>query len=123
MDYHRVAERMRAITETTMTLQHQYSTTLRPLPRASGRVSVAVFEHALATYENNQVFYQDRIDDGALTKEEITAGLTALEAWFMNILEPVGYDEGRDEREAKKKETGRSGYCDPELYPYVRPRK
>lgn len=124
-DYNHVAERMRTIAVTTTTLHKQYTTTFRPLPNVSGRVPAVTFENALAVYENNQVYYQDRIDDRTLTTEAIKDGLNALEQWFGNIIEPKPRDdddiEAWRDRESMKLTKGVTAYCDPELYQYLKP--
>jgi len=126
-DYNHVANKMRAITENTITLQKQYINQLRPLPKIHGKVSHDIFEEALSVYENNQVYYQDRIDDHGLDAPTIKQKLTELEHWFMHIIEPSvkGRDqdeiEARKEREQSKITRGISAYCDPELYPYITP--
>lgn len=122
-DYNHVAERMRTITANTVMLQKQYSTELRPLINVSGRTSYSLFEEALLIYENNQVYYQDRIDDHTLDILEIRSGLTTLEHWFMSIIEPKSQDD-EDAwriRESNKLTNGFSAYCDPELHQYIQP--
>lgn len=126
-DYNHVAQRMRTIANTiatnNMTLEKQYFTVLRPLINVSGRVTAAVFEEALSIYENNQVYYQDRIDDKTLTMDAIKTELTALEHWFAHIIEPKAIDdvEAWRERELIKITKGHTAYCDPELYQYIQP--
>lgn len=121
--YNHVAERMRKITENTTTLQKQYSTTFRPLANITGKVSHSLFEEALLIYENNQVYYQDRIDDKTLSQSDIQSGLTSLEHWFASIIEPKNYDDATSwkERELFKLRHGITSYCDPELYKYIQP--
>jgi hypothetical protein len=113
---------MRAIAANTMTLQKQYCTVLRPLINVGGKVSVTVFEEALSIYENNQVYYQDRIDDHSISIDAIKAGLTELERWFANIPEPKPVDdvEAWREREIQRQTKGLTAYCDPELHKYIR---
>lgn len=122
-DYNHVAQRMRTITENTITLQKQYSNIFRPLLNITGRVSQGKFDEALAIYENNQVFYQDRLDDKTLDLQAIREGLTHLEHWFACIIEPKTYDdiESWKERELSKLTKGITAYCDPELYIYIQP--
>lgn len=124
-NYDYVAQRMRVITETTAGLQHQYSTQFRTLINVSGRVSQRMFEDVLAIYENNQVYYQDRIDDQAIPIQSIKDGLNALEQWFGCIIEPKPRDtdelEAWHDREMKKLTKGVTAYCDPELYKYIIP--
>jgi len=125
-DYNHVANKMRAITNNTITLHKQYTNQLLQLPKIYGKVSIKLFEEALSVYENNQVFYQDTIDDKSLDIPTIKQRLTELEHWFMCIIEPFsGGDkqehEAWQERERFKIIKGISSYCDPELYPYITP--
>lgn len=122
-DYDHVAARMRSITENTLTLQRQYKNNLKPLINVVGKVSSEVFEEALLIYENNQVYYQDRIDNNDLDIKTIQDRLTELEYWFLCIIEPRSNDNITDwiERERTKLIKGISAYCDPELYPYITP--
>ncbi|CAH6421725.1 Hypothetical protein HVR_LOCUS1365 [uncultured virus] len=122
-DYGYVANKMKAIRENTLTLQQQYKNDLKPLINASGRVSVKIFEEALQIYENNQVYYQDRIDDRDLDLPTVRARLTELEQWFLCIIEPKPIDDIPSwiDRERNKLIKGISSYCDPELYPYIVP--
>jgi hypothetical protein len=122
-DYHHVANKMRSITANTLTIQKHYITDLKPIPNIVGRVSHSMFEKALSIYENNQVYYQDRIDDHNLDVETIKSKLTELEHWFMCIIEPKSRDDIQSwkERELIKLTRGVSEYCDPELYIYITP--
>ena len=120
--YDYVAKRMQSISQTTTNLQKQYANTFQPLPALSGWVTPAQFEQALAIYENNQVYYQDCLDNKTLSKAEISSGLTTLEQWFVRIVEPLSL-EGSKDREQEKTRSGRSAYCDPELYSYIVPLK
>lgn len=122
-NYNHVAERMRKITANTISLQKQYITTFRPLPQIVGRVTPTVFEDALAVYENNQVYYQDRIDDKTMSRDDIRAALTSLEQWFACIIEPRPREDADAwrERELSKLTKGVTSYCDPDLYPYITP--
>lgn len=124
-NYHHVTEHMRSLTTITTSLQKQYITSYRPLTKMSGRVSVSTFEEALSIYENNQVYYQDRIDDKTLSENQIKHGLTELEHWFIHIIEHQPKDkcdqEAWIERENIKLSKGISAYCDPELYKYISP--
>jgi hypothetical protein len=122
-DYNHVAQRMRTITANTSMLQKQYSTEFRPLINVSGKTSHSKFEEALLIYENNQVYYQDRIDDHTININDIRSGLSALEHWFMCIIEPKSKDdlESWKSRESSKLINGYSAYCDPELHKYIQP--
>jgi len=120
-DYNYVALKMRSITQNTISLQKQYINELRPLVDASGCVSHSAFDRLLSIYENNQVYYQDRIDDNGLDIPTIKARLTELEHWFMCIIEPKSEDDvaSWQIREKSKLTKGVSPYCDTELYPYI----
>lgn len=122
-DYNHVAQHMRDITVTTTTLQKQYSNTLRLLTNVTGRVSQRIFDDALSIYENNQVYYQDLIDDKTVDIQVIRDGLTTLEHWFASIIEPKATDDlaAWRERESLKLTKGITAYCDPELYQYIQP--
>jgi hypothetical protein len=122
-DYNYVPNRMRAISENTLNLQRLYKNDLKPVPQISGRVSKAQFEDALSIYENNQVYYQDRIDDHTLDMATIRSRLTELDHWFMCIIEPRPSDDidGWKNREKSKLIKGVSPYCDPELHTYIGP--
>jgi len=125
-DYHHVSEKMRKISTNTMTLQKQYSNEYKPLIDIRGKVSHSIFEEALSIYENNQVFYQDRIDsigEGQQDLDTIRIGLTTLEHWFGCIIEPKSQDDliSWKERELFKITKGLTAYCDPELYKYIQP--
>lgn len=122
-DYHHVANHMRTIAANTSRLQKQYSTEFRPLINVAGKVSYSVFEEALSIYENNQVYYQNQLDDRTADINAIGAGLTTLEHWFACIIEPKPQDDPKSwiERELTKITNGITIYCDPELHKYIRP--
>ena len=124
-NYNYVAERMRSITAQTISLQKRYSTEIKPMINISGKVPQHVFDQVLLLYENNQVYYQDCIDNQNLQADDIKVGLTQLEQWFMCIIEPRPTDNADTEawknRELMKLATGISSYCDPELHSYIRP--
>jgi len=126
-DYNYVANKMRSITNNTISLQKQYSNELQELPKIYGKVTHKTFEKALSVYENNQVFYQDKIDDKTLDINVIKERLTELEHWFMCVIEPVPTMKNEEEikewkeREKFKINRGISSYCDPELYTYITP--
>ena len=70
-------------------------------------------------YENNQVFYQDRLKESADVSQE----LNHLELWFIRIIEPkplhlIDMADWK-EREQHKLLKGVSAHCDPELIKYV----
>lgn len=121
--YNHVAEHMRSIAETTKQLRGDIKTELKPVLAVKGRVSAKVFDQALEIYENNQLYYQDRIEAGDLDPTEIGRGLTELEFWFVQIIEPKprGDVEAWKIRERNKVKLGISGYCDEELAKYIQP--
>ena len=122
-EYNYVAERMKKITNNTITQQKKYATELRDIISISGRVKENKFEEALSIYENNQVYYQDRLDDKMMELSKIKTELTNLEYWFGQIIEPIieGEEEICKEHELVKITKGRTAYCDPELYEYIEP--
>lgn len=123
--YNYVAERMRSISKVTKELRASYKNQLKTLPEISGIVDQASFDYLLNIYENNQVYYQDCLDEGTLTLEQVKENLTFLEYWFMCIIEPKPQDPEElidwKQRESGKITAGHSGYCDPELYPLIAP--
>ena len=121
--YTYVSDHMRSIAATTSDLQKRYATQYRPLPKIQGRVTAVQFEDLLNIYENNQVFYQDRLDDKQVGLVDVEHGLTQLEHWFMRIIEPVPTNdfESWKQREQTKILKGYSAYCDPELYKHIAP--
>ena len=122
-DYKHVASKMRTISENTLTLHRQYKNHLKPLINVSGLVSSNIFEDALLIYENNQVYYQDRIDDHCIDLPTIKICLTKLEHWFLCIIEPKDNDDVAAwiNREHYKITKGITTYCDPELHQYITP--
>jgi uncharacterized protein YbaR (Trm112 family) len=123
--YNYVSEHMRNIRSCTSQLQKQYHTELMPLINIEGIVKQQMFDKALSIYENNQVYYQDRIDDGLLDISTIKTRLTELEHWFCLIIEPKPKDkediESWKEREIFKFRMKITSYCDNELYKYIDP--
>jgi len=117
-DYDFVSKKMHSISIRTMSLQKQYCTKLKDMPDVYGRVSVKVFDELLSVYENNQVYYQDRLDDETMSIEDIKTNLTKLEWWFSRIIEPKE-NEGRRERETNKTTKRITSFCDPELHKYI----
>ena len=120
-DYDYVSKKMKSISSNISRFQQQYATQLRsPLPIIDGHVSKTIFDEMLSIYENNQVYYQDRIDDKRMTLDEISQALTTLEHWFILIIEPKEEDniESWKERE-RKKLTGITAFCDPDLHQYI----
>lgn len=121
--YDHVANKMRAIAIKTNNLRKQYRNELRDMIAVSGIVSTKKFEKILAIYENNQVYYQDCMDNNELDIEVIKSKLTELERWFMKVIEPKPTDdiEAWHERQNFKAQRGISAYCDPNLHKYITP--
>ena len=113
-----VATHMRALMSVSASFAQCYKTTFKNLLPLKGMVNLTQFNQALAVYENNQVYYQECIDDGSITTAAITEGLVALERWFAAIIEPDACDNGADHRTFLQKK-GVTAHCDPELYPYL----
>ena len=127
--YNKVSEQMRKITAGIKSLQVKGSTKILALPIAQGYVPHSVFEEMLLIYENNQVYYMDRIDDG-ICIDEIKAGLTSLEHWFSCIIEPRPNNTSQyledDIAEWKARESYKithriSSNCDKDLHQYIQP--
>jgi len=90
----------------------------------------SMYEKALEVYENNQIYYLSQLEEGELSKEEVIKGLTDLECWFSQIIEPHPklppkrnpsktkiriFMQEMEEwiiRENEKFKKGRSYYCD-----------
>lgn len=127
-DYNYVAQNMRNIALQTNNLRKLYANKFRSFDKnIKGKVSFEQYEELLEIYENNQVYYQDCIENESLTYDELCICLTELEYWFICITEPYNYsDYDVDDhtewktREQFKLNKGYSGYCDPELYFYIK---
>jgi hypothetical protein len=125
-----VSEKMRSLMINTKALQKQYQNVLKPTPLVQGIVRAEEFDFYLSLYENNQVYYQDRIDDHSIPIEDIKVRLTELEYWFALIIEPRPCSSSPEEaeelqqwreRERSKLSKGYSPYCDQVLYQYITP--
>lgn len=116
--YNYVGDRMKAITQQIALARQYIHSEWLELPPIQGVVTPGVFEEALSTYENNQVWCQDQL--AVLPLVEVQTRLTLLEHWFVAIIEPKT-EEGAIQREAQKLITGVSAYCDPELHPHIGP--
>jgi hypothetical protein len=122
-----VANKMRSISENTSKLQKQFTNTLQNPINVQGNISPELFEKALNIYENNQVYYQDQLDEPNPDIKSITKHLTELEHWFIFAIEPSPTNEdpeelqARNNREQFKLTRGLSPYCDPDLYDYITP--
>ena len=125
-DYNFVSNKMRTISQNTMNLQKQYKNVLKPLPKITGRITPNKFEEALSIYENNQVYYQDRLDEPDHDVDKISQKLQELENWFIKIAEPKPRDSKEIPewitREQFKNDHGVTMYCDKELYKYILPK-
>lgn len=113
-----VANHMRSLINVTSSFANYYRTTCKNLPPFRGLVNQIQFNEALSVYENNQVYYQECMDDKSLTVADITAGLVQLEQWFAAIIEPDSNDNAADHRKFLQSR-GVTAHCDPELYPYL----
>lgn len=125
-----VSEHMKSITQGIQAVREHNSIILKALPNVKGIVTCDIFEEMLRIYENNQVYYQDRIEDHTIDIDTIKYGLTQLEHWFMNIIEPcpnndnIYLDQDIEDwksRELFKKCNGMTSYCDNELHKYIKP--
>lgn len=118
-----VSTHMKSLSKNIKGLQHQYKNILKPIPSDRSMVKKNRFDELLSIYENNQVYYQEQMDDATLDIEVIKQKLTELEHWFMAVVEPKPTDdvEGWMKRENSKILTGYSPYCDPELHTYIKP--
>ena len=127
-DYNYVSQNMRSIALQTNNLRSFYANKFRPFDKnIKGKVSLEEYEELLEIYENNQVYYQDCIENGSLTYDQLCVYLTELEYWFICITEPYNYSEYDVDdymewktREQFKLNKGYSGYCDPDLYFYIK---
>lgn len=117
----KTSEHMRNISNNTSIIQKQFDNKFIDLIDVEGIVDNKTFEMALDIYENNQVYYQNLIDNNQLTN--IENKLRKLEDWFMLIIEPKPKDkkEYNDwiDREKLKINKHKTSYCDPELYPFL----
>lgn len=84
---------------------------LRPL------MSRITFAQALEIYENNQVYYQDRLERGDMPQAEIIQQLNELEQWFIVLMEP----NTTTEQLRQKLIRGYSEYCALPLRSYITP--
>lgn len=127
-DYNFVSQNMRNISLQTNNLRLLYANKFKPFNKnIKGKVSLEEYEELLEIYENNQVYYQDCIQNETSTYDQLCIDLTELEYWFICIVEPYDYDEyDLDDysdwktREQFKYNKGYSGYCDPDLYFYIK---
>jgi len=127
-DYNYVSQNMRNIALQTNNLRSLYANQFKPFNKnIKGKVNFDEYDELLEIYENNQVYYQDCIQHETMTYDQLCDALTELEYWFICIVEPYNYREyDEDEydewktREQFKYNKGYSGYCDPELYFYIK---
>jgi hypothetical protein len=121
-DTKNVSSHMKSLSKNIKGLQQQYKNVLKPVPSEHGLVTKQKFEEFLSIYENNQVYYQEEIDDKTMDMEFIKRKLTELEHWFIAVIEPRPHDdvEAWRHRENSKLIKGYSPYCDPELYTYIK---
>jgi len=120
-----LGSKMRSIAANVQQCHSKLKTDYKPIPLIEGLISYDEYEELLAIYENNQVYYQEKLDDMSISLDEIKCGLTVLEYWFITIIEPEPLDK-RDVDDWKNREKDkfikrRSPYCDPLLYEYIDP--
>jgi len=120
-EYDYVSKKMKNINSITASYHNKFVTKLLDIPAIKGNLTIEDFEELLNIYENNQVYYQECMDNKILDIETIKNKLTELEHWFIFIQEPYSDEEGYEDRRKIKKNTGYSPYCDPELYQYITP--
>lgn len=101
----------------------KHLTKFEELPDIRGIVSKEIFETMLEIYENNQGYYQDKLEEGNVHISIIKQGLTKLEHWFAMILEPVDPEDIDDwlGRESHKIEKRITIFCDEHLAKYCDP--
>ena len=118
----RVANRMQQLCRHGRQAQQKRQTELRPLPLSvPARLNPTQWEDLLSLYENNQVFYQDRLEDKSWSQEKIIEELNRLEQWFRLVREPQGsmsHEEWK-EKEQYRIQHGYSSYCSPDLRPLI----
>jgi len=131
--YDYVSNRMKSIIAMTASLKGYHKHQLMPCPDIFGPVNYKDFDTLLSIYENNQVYYQDCLDNNLLTEDQIKHELSKLEFWFICIIEPHPVTQNGEleedeyyinkwkDREINKLVNGYSSYCDPELYQYITP--
>ena len=127
-DYNFVSQNMRNISIQTNNLRLLYANKFKPFNKnIKGKVTLKEYDELLEIYENNQVYYQDCIQNETLTYDQLCVDLTELEYWFICIIEPYDYEDyDLDDysdwktREQFKYNKGYSGYCDPDLYFYIK---
>ena len=129
-DYNFVSQNMKNISIQTNNLRSLYANKFKPYDKnIKGRVSLQIYEELLEIYENNQVYYQDCMQNENMTYDQLCEALTDLEYWFICIIEPYDHNDpdlDKDDytewknREQFKISKGFSGYCDPELYFYIK---
>jgi len=129
-DYNFVAQNMKNISIQTNNLRSLYANKFKSYDKnIKGRVSLEIYEELLEIYENNQVYYQDCMQNESMTYDHLCEALTELEYWFICIIEPYDHNDpdlDKDDynewksREQFKINKGFSGYCDPDLYFYIK---
>lgn len=117
------AQHMKSLTNALAETRKGFHNVEKSLISVKGKVSLEIFKEALHIYENNQVYYQDCIDDKSIPLQEVITRLRDLEYWFMMIIEPRDPSEPEAwiEHENFKFSKGYSYYCDTELYRYIPP--
>lgn len=119
------SQHMKSVISTVKEIGKKFVNVEKPLPTVQGQVTLTDFQYLLSIYENNQVYYQDCLDDKSLLESEIRKRLQDLEKWFISISEPCDLQDPtlHVQNENFKRTKGYSAYCDPVLYRYITPIK
>lgn len=108
--------------------QENMSNSYTKRPKIRGIVNQEQFDIALECYENNQMYYLELFDKNLINEKQLSARLTRLEKWFLQIIEPKPKKRSKyykddfelwQEREYGKLDNKLSGYCLPELKKYI----
>jgi hypothetical protein len=113
-----VATHMRSLAEITSHFGKRHRTKYLGLPDAPLIATVEQFNEYLLIYENNQVYYQEQLEEPQADQVILGAGLVALERWFAAIQEPEDIEGALEHRQFLAKR-GVTAHCDPELYPFL----
>jgi hypothetical protein len=115
---------MQKVSQVVTSFSRRHQNILQDCPKIIGVVSPEKFEELLLIYENNQMYYQDQLEDKTQEIALIRENLTILEHWFLLIIEPQprNYDlESWNDRYLSINQTGYSAYGDPDLQTYITP--
>lgn len=118
-----VKNKMNILSQAIKSNQKNLRNKFKDCPEVEGLVSNETFIICRDIYENNQVYYQQKFEDGKITKEVFSEKLSILEEWFICIIEPKPTDtndiDDWIEREKDKLKNLYSSYCDPDIYQYL----